>query len=795
MRSLTPSLALLPLFLPAAAYAAAQEVQTLWYPNAAEDCGTLADKVIGAGRHVDTVLHELGVPTPASAAGEPDRSLPEVVEGQSAAVSDGGLFFDAANSQLVYLDNVRLNDARVQLRAAHRLYIQLPKEQDGKEEEPGGKAATAPTPAAANATAEPPTEPAPQQPDASVPAAGKQHAPLDITAYDAVVDTVANRMLFTTGPQVPQLIIRQGGNELILGQGEGKPARALADEAGNLLLEAATIYLQQEEADGRKSTFSAGGGRAFYHAASHTLVMEGPVNIRYRDGESALDCTGRFAVTLQEEEGATAPADKGFMSQFTALRFSGIAAASATGNVQLRSHSGTEEVALAGDALHYNGLTGEVEVPGTPCLLSYGEGGKNTLQTNGSIVLEQNGDIRMSGGVITGVYERPAREKGATPQKGTLTATAPITFHANSGTVSAHALSTQDAESSFSCTGAVQLALTPRPEEELAKLPSREKTGMLNLAIARYSGISTAKAAGEVRAQLLDPATPDAPEATFTGSQLLADLVTGEVQLYGINETAGISFRGYSLSGTPANGSGEATVHLLPNGDIDARAAHVHATLPSDKGMTTIDSSHVAHLARESRLLNLGANTRIHSPEGIITTRGPLVAVLAPATTERKPASPRYPQLCYNFSGLESAETGEGATVRAPQGSLQCSGQLSIVMGQAGKGGDSALNGIRSALAIGQVALAAKDDQGRIIRAAGDRLDVNGTTGEKRLTGRRVVLEDANNRHEASGAGAAITLDKRNNARITGERHSTAATGIRKQSEQQKGQTQSETKN
>ncbi len=784
MRPLPPSLACIPFLIPAAAFAAAEDIPTPWYPSAAEGCGALADEVMDTTKVVDAVLGELGV-TPTPVDGNRDISLPEVEEGQSAAVSDGGMFFDAAHSRLAYLDNVRLNDARVQLRAAHRLYLQLPKEQTQKEADEVGEQVIHPADAPAAKPAAQKGKPKEKKSAAALP---KADAPLQVNAYDALIDTVHNRMMFTSGPAVPQVVIRQGGNELIVGSAEGKAARAFADEEGNLLLEGGTIRLEQEAADGGgKSHFFADGGRAFYHAASHTLIMEGPVDASYRNGESSLRCTGRLAVTLQPE-GTPVPKKDGFMSQFTAMRFSGIAAATATGDVHLRSRSGKEEVELAGSALRYNGLTGEVEVPGAPCVLSYGEGGKNTLITDGSLALEQNGDIRMSGNTITGRYERPAREKGGAPVSGSLSARAPLTFHASTGTVTTSALHLEDSEASFSCTGAVQIALAPRAAEKLASLPPREKAGMLNLAIARYEGINTIKAAGEVRARLLDPAKPSEPEASFTGSQLAANLATGEVELIGTNETAGLAFRGYALSGTPDESGGEARVHLHPNGDIDARAAHVQASLPSDKGLTTLDCDNVAHLAREARLLNLGANTRIHSPEGILTTKGPLMAVLAASPTPRKPASPRYPQLVYDFAGLESAETGEGATLRAPQGSMQCTGQLSILMDSppAAPAAKSTIGGIRSAIATGQVAIAAKDATGRIMRASGDRLEVNGATGEKRLTGSRVRLEDANNRHEASGAGAAIIIDAQNNARITGEHQSTSATGIQKQVDQQK---------
>ncbi len=801
-------LVLLPLILPAAAEEAPPAATP---PPSADDSRQRADESMAATSRVDAALKELGEAyAPATAL--PDSPMPEAPEGQSVAVSDGGLFFDSANSQLVYLHNVRLSDERVKLRAANRLYIQLPPQgEEKKAEAPQGTPApegAAPPEGNQAAPAEAPApepkpapQPAPQDAKPAgtaqpAPDAGKEEPqapalPWEIVAYDALADSVTNRMLFTSGPGVPELSFRQGESRIVLTQGEGAPARALADEAGNILLEAPAIHMRWKAEDGTFSEFRTTGGRVLYHAASHALVMEGPVEASYRNGESRMQCSGPFCATLQPEKEAASGNKSGFMSQFSAMRFSGVAAASATGNVQLSSRrDGEQGMSISGDALYYNGLTGEIEVPGTPCILTYGKDGCNTLQTEGSLVVTPEGDIHFKGdGSIEGSYERPAREEGGTPLRGTLSALAPLSFHAANGTVTTRALNARDTELSISCTGDVEMGLTPLTAEELAKakLPTREKAGMVNLAIARYNGISTIKASGQVRGELLGASEAKTPEATLSASVLNANLVTGEMLLTGKGETASIAFRGYSLSGT-ADALTPASVQLKANGDIEARGARVNCTLPGAKGLTTLSCTDRMLLAREPRSLSLGSGTRIQSPDGIVTTRGPMQAVLAAGTKPAKPLSPRFPHLVYDFSGLESAETFEGATVRTAKGSLQCTRHLSILMQPAGqdkpKSPDSGMGGIRSAIATGQVLIAAKDGSGRVMRAAGDRLEVDGTTGSKRLTGSRVVLEDARNRHEASGAGAAVHIDARNNARITGANQSTSATKVREQVEE-----------
>ncbi len=762
-----------------------------------------ADETGAATKRVNAILGELGTPfAPATQAAE--APLPEPVEGQAVAVCDGGLFFDAAESQLVYIHNVRVNDARVKLLAANRLYIQMPRKEEKKipetlanDAEFSGYSSTPdPQPPAPQAEPQVPGEqpqaPSPQ-PAESITTSPEAPAdvpppsqPLEVTAYDALINSVSNRMAFTSGPAAPKLVFRQGSHIAELTEAEGIPARALADEEGNILLEAPAIALTWQEEDGTHSTLRSTGGRTLFHAATNTLVMDGPVEASYRDGESTLHCSGPFCVTLRPEEHIPARKPEGFMSQFTSMRFSGIASASATGNVQLASRMGGTGLSVSGDALYYNGLTGRVEIPGTPCMLSYGEGERNTLQAEGSLVLEENGDIHLnSKGSIEGTYERASRTEGAAPLQGTLSATAPLSFHAATGTITTRALNARDAEGHFSCTGDVLLTLTPRTADELAEahLPAREKAGMVNMALARYKDINTMKALGQVRGALLNPASPTTPEATLSASQADVNLTTGEVLLTGAGEQASVTFRSYALSGT-AEPLSPATVHLKPNGDIEVRGSRVACSIPNDKGVTTITSTDRMLLARGPRSLSLGAGTRLQSPDGIITTNGPMQAVLAPGTQPARPLSPRFPQLTYDFSGLESAETFEGATVRTAKGSLQCTQHLSVLMLPPGDTARSTMGGIRSAIATGQVLLAAKDASGRVMRAAGSRLDVNGLTGEKRLTGSRVVLEDARNRHEATGDGAAIRIDARNNARITGKRHTTSATGIREQVEE-----------
>ncbi len=771
---MTPLLPLLTALLPAV-QAAPQDVPTPWYPGAADSCRQTAEGLRGMGEGVDAALAGLGgaqAPESATPSGNPAEGEQE---GDSIATCEGGLFFDTSDTKrvrLVYLDRVKLRDARIHLDAAHRLYLQIQRNEAEAEAKNTGKGSA------------PAGQESPGESEAGSKAPAGADTPIAITAYDAMVDTAGNRIFLTSGPGEEELLLEQGDNRLAIRSAAGKPACLLADEAGNVLMEGAHIALRWVDGKGRPGTLDCDGGRAFYHGESHCLVMEGPVRLEQAPG-SLLEAEGRLCVSFRMAEGTEAARSNAFMGQFSALRVEGVAAASTEVGKRVLLRDSERRLSLQGNALRYDGIAGEAEVAGAPCTLGYGA---NSLQTQGRIRLEEDGSIALVGEDIRGTYERPSQAKEGGMVRGSMSAQGELRFHAGSGTITTRALCARDAEADFSCTGPVELTLTPLPQDKQHALPPREKTGMLNLAIARYGDIATARASGSVRAHGFAPGSADKPLSALSASALEADLLEGSMLLTGSGEAASLTYEGYALSGTAAAG-GEARLQLQPNGDIGIRGEWIEAAIPGKRGLTTLRCAERATLRRENRELELGPSSRIEAPEGILTANGPLTARLAPSDKPARPASPRYPHLSYNFGGLESASTAEGATVRTEQGSLQCAQELSISMEQ-DLGKKNEMGGISHATATGKVAVAARDNQGRLMRAMGDRLMVDGRTGEKLLTGSTVVLEDESNRHTASGGNASVRLDARNNARISGAKHETTARGIRRQVDEQKFQKQ-----
>jgi hypothetical protein len=188
----------------------------------------------------------------------------------------------------------------------------------------------------------------------------------------------------------------------------------------------------------------------------------------------------------------------------------------------------------------------------------------------------------------------------------------------------------------------------------------------------------------------------------------------------------------------------------------------------------------------ETGKLELGAGAHVEAPQGRLTANGPLYITLRKGAEEKaRPLLPQFPHLVYNFDGLQQADTEQGGTVQSAQAAMRCTGKIHVAMSSNTQDDKSPIAGLDMATAEGNVAVTGKDSTGRMLTAYGDKLTINGQTGEKRLSGQKVILQDKDNTHTASGANAAVIVDKNNNVRVTGAKQSTSATNLRKQIEKQ----------
>lgn len=756
---------------------------------------------------VSADLEALGVDLTAPTA---TAEIPETED--TVAVADQGLFFDTANSRIIYLGNVRLRDARAHLNAAEQLHIylqDLTNDSKEKQEPPApladatqaegiGLTETTSAPPAEEPAAEPPphsedaasptaeqelatepdhsAEPAPlTDTKAATPEKAKEEGPAIINVHSAIADTINNAILLYAPAAGKDLYMQQGQNSVRITPASDAPARILADPQGNILLEGGIIDLRVVDKGGGISTLNTQGGPVYYHAATHTLHAPGNSVFTHPDG--TLTCTESLGVVMKPAA-TQAKAKEGFMSQFTGLRFDGITTATAKGQVVLTGEAQGERPAMRaeGDTLTYYGETGECSLVGAKCRLTYGN---YDIHSDEGLHLLANGDIELRGKDIHGTYERESGTPGQMV-KGNFKANAHVIFKADTGIITTEkGIFMQDDEMDFSCTGPAQLVLTPKED---AKEPE-QKSGMPNLAITRYGDVSRAKATGNVVAHRFEPGTHKCI-GELKAATAETDLVSGETLLTGEpGEPLIALYEGNRIVATPAEGQA-ATMQMLANGDLKLNGDTIDATMVNKDGTTTARCRDYVRLIRAEDRLETGSSTELHAPTAILTTNSSLSAKLASSgkvAKEPTPGKQGFGRFQFDYTGIQEATTDAGCTLRTEQGSMQCTGPVHIVMEPDGTGKDSEMGGMKYATATGNVAIAGKDSSGRLMKATGDHLKIDSATGMKVLSGKRVTLSDANNTHIITGKGAAVSIDAKNNVKITGSSHKTHATNVRQQ--------------
>lgn len=712
--------------------------------------------------------------------------LPESENGDAVIVCDRGLLFDAKDSRMVYVGNVRMRDSRLTLHARDNLYLKLDTLSSNKEKE-----AAPPTPAETTQVKKPekqqpvsPKKTGRTEASASSPIQPKktpdlQNQVLHIETGSAEANVVSNRIILFSPPGGEPIELTRGEDKLIAQPSSKHTAKILADRNGNILVEGADIYISYNQPERGTSTIKVKGGLVYYHAAKRMLTLTGEVELTHPDGK--LNCNRLLSLILSQEAGGVPRESTGFMSQFTGISFNGISAATAIGDVRAETKGAErrEPGTVIGEKLVYNGHTGACRVTGSNCKLTYG---KNTcIFANEGVYLLPNGDIELKGTNLHGTYERRSQRENAAPICGTFKSGGNILFHADTGHITTDkGFSATDPELDFSCT-------------EMAKLTLRKKSGnpsattnkaLPNLAITEFEDIVTASATGKVRLKRLSEGKL---VSELQGESGFINMANGSAQLIsGATTPAILIHESNRICATP--GESPATLILKENGDILLTGKEITAAMRSKDGLTTATGQGRMELIRKENRILTGSGVTIKMPSAIITTRGPLTAILQETAQEEHHSPKRnnaFARHSFNFTGIKSADTKNGGTVRTEKGSMQCTGSIHVTMDpHAGENHEMA--GVRHAEANGTVMLLTKDSNNQMIRATGDRLTINGDTGMKSLTGREVILENENNRHIVSGKGAAIHVDKKNKVRITGEKHDTQVTKLNEQSAKHK---------
>lgn len=698
---------------------------------------------------------------------EPDNSMPARSGTDTVAVADGGLLFDANNYRLVYIHNVRVADPRLELRSADRLYIQFPR----KTVEKGKSSAQNTITTGLNKRTESAAQPTEEKASTADEMPTKGSTPVRISAATTVVDAVTN-LIYLEGAMADgsTITLSNENNELKLTSAEDKAATLLASPDGNLLLKGASIDLKWIDRNGTPCTLHNEQGTAYYNATTHELYFPGNTTILTADGTISSNKLLTLKLIVKETDKKSS-----FMPQFTSIRIDGVETATAEGQVQLTrpATEGSPAAAVSGEKLTYNSTSGEATISGPQTTLTYGE---QKLSTDGSLHLAGNGDISLQGNSISGNYSRPSGDKTDSPIIGSFSTSGELTFTAATHTITLpNGLQAKDELSTISANGKVDLVLLPGSQDQSS---AKEKTGGLNLAIAQYKDISTVHATGGV--SLHHRSNPQESGLSIVADDAQLNFQTAAATFTSsANKLTEVSYNGHHLSATSENGN--SSLHLASNGDLSLLGDKVSAILPGKTAPINSTCNERMVLQREAGLLVLGPKSRVTAPEGILSANGELKLQLYPGPeAKNRPAIARYPQLVYNYAGLKQADTANGGTVQAKQGSMECHGTIHIEMLEE-SAAEGPMGSIRTATAAGGVALAGKDSTGRMLRATGDMLTIDGATGSKVLSGDKVIVQDARNTHTASGGGARIELDSKNNVRISGAKQSTSATRIHEQ--------------
>lgn len=766
MRPLLPLSLLSLLLLPAAGEGEA------WYNRAwPEQTQQQAQRIIATWQHeaqgVEAELQGIELPQAAS------TEEPAPAEGGETVITcDGAMLFDAASNNIVYVGGVRLNDARLTLHADGRLFVRLP-EQAVEEKQKSARQDLNKLPKDTPQTAVPETPETPDAPEKefTLPE-GMQQA--RITTQDAVVDTEANQLILFSPAGGAPIVLESGANKLTVTPAADCPAHIVADADGNLTVAGDSICGQWTDEQQRPAELLIAKGSLCYHAAEHAIALTGACRLLHPSGD--IRCSRGLYARLQGEH--KVPENATFLQQFTGLSVTGLAALHAEGGVEASAASVGEgpRAELRGEVLDYDAESGLCALTGEQCSLSYNE--QYSLEGAQRISLSPEGVLRVEGRELSGTYTRPNEGEGepleGTFRTGGLITLTPAGDHAT--VCLPQGITAEDGAASFSCTGELTATLLPT---EGAGVPTVADS-KLNLALLRFRSIDQAAACGDVLARRRDLAT-GAENGFLQAERAEFDLTHRAAELFGTHDKAIVAtYDGNRVEVTP---DGDALPHLTysADGDAELRGGLITAKLHDEKnGTVTARCTHALRLLRAQNRLETDGSAEFHTEDGVLITKDSFYALLVADET----AATRKGLMSFPYKGVREAATDKGGSVQSTKGSMQCTGPIRVVLDTDAQ--DKAMGGLRSASAEGRVMVAGKDSKNRLFRATGDRLTMDAATGEKVLSGSRVTLEDADNMHTASGRGAAVRIDARNNAVISGATHSTSVKRIREQIEKQK---------
>ncbi len=701
---------------------------------------------------------------------------------ESQIESSGGLYFDTALSQLSYLGEVKLRDSRLHL-DCRGLFVQLEREStaDSLEKEKQQRTTTPSsrtTTSAGDSKAEAAQEATPSQLQESQAVAVKsEHAFLDLD----------HECLFLRGGKEGIRIQHQRGE--IHATGTGTLA-ILSEKLGVFYILAENIDASYENADKSISQIHAKDGILFL-LADDSIYLQRDVHIKHE--QQRFQSAGAMRLFLQpsEQQEAVSPPFASFQKQYSGLYY-----LVAEQEVELELLPDAEQpdalTQIHTDQLSYDPLTGAIILSGEHSQISQG---KQQLIAEGDSLIywAADGSISAQARQISGQYERAVTETDSEGKQHTKLVLGEFQSHKQLVFLATqrafylpHGLRTEDSFSSLNSEKELLIPfLAAQPQSEAANPPldADPQFRLPPLVLAQLGdpeGIYTSHPLMvEQRA---------VPSFALQGSSVQVSFAAGLAHIKSHAELAAIfEYDGRRLRAVSPDT--DSVILLDEQGDLSISARDISMQIPQQNGTYTLHCMDSLTLDHDQALVLLQENTLITGPDMKLQSSGNTIVHLRPSgeTEQKKRANQhadmlsKHPHLNYAFSGVDHVEMPRGASLQTDQLSLQNTGRLVLHLADEKKrAAHPTMQGIAKLQAFDHVRLLTRGSDQRLIYARGDRLDVDGYTAQKELSGHEVYLSDESSSHQVRG-NARLILDAKNNINIMGDEQITRASELRDQ--------------
>ncbi len=560
------------------------------------------------------------------------------------------------------------------------------------------------------------------------------------------------------------------------------PSAILSDKLGIFYLRAEEIsgHIQMEGQE--PYHFQAKGG-IFFHLDNQSIRLLRQVQLK--QGKQSLSAEGsmQLQLLLSEED----ESKRGYFATFQ-RNYKGLESIFAQGGIDAQIAQGEDIIHIKGDELSYNAQTGESLLTGKQCSIANSQQDIE-LQGNALIRWAGSGAIYLAADRLQGHYTRPQQGEGEPKLlRGNFRTEKQLALIPNgegeSLILAPSGLWAEDEESKLEIKGSLALHLRSEPSQAVKeedtmglRFPSILLQGSPEFTRLRAAGGITLENKGEnslaLRADSLD-----------------LDALSGSGYILSApNEELYINYMGQQMKALSPDGT--ARITLENSGNLLVQAKDIIAQLRNEDGDYQLQCQDELILDKSTDQIRLAGGIELRMPDGLLRSEHAAILTLESLPQQEQKQSSgmlaKYPHLHYPYKQLREAVITKGAAIQSSQFSLQCDGELRAIMASDSQTVRPEMAGIARLDAQGKVRFYARHEQkgkpAQSLFAQGDKLQINGESGEKILTGTRIILRDDKNTHLAEGSPARLRLNAQNDASLSGKRQRSYAGDITEQME------------